>query len=110
MISLSPDLNPFENVGGMIKKISKKSTSQKVITSNDQLWEEVQNAYNTLLNDRQFFMNLAQSIPDRLFEVRNAQGRYTKYWIFCYLEILNKVHFDNYRQFYFYSIPNFTLV
>ena len=47
--------------------------------SKDQLWEEIQNAYNKLKNDRQFFINLAQSMPNRLLNVRNAQGHHTKY-------------------------------
>ena len=80
----SPDLNPAEQVGCQIKTIAKKEIAQKeiVIRSKDELWNQIENAYNKLANNRQLFMILAESMQNRLAEVRNVQGQHTKYWIF----------------------------
>ena len=79
LFSLSPDLNPDEQVGGQIKRIIKNAIGKKVIKNKNQLWKEIRKAYKELSNDRQFFINLVKSMPNRLLETRNAQGGHTKY-------------------------------
>ena len=77
IFSLSPDLNPDEQVGGRIKALAR--ALKPVVTSNDDLWDAVEKAYNELSKDRQFFINLVNSMPSRLSKVLNAQGDNTKY-------------------------------
>ena len=74
--SLSPDLNLDENVGKMIK-IHVRNQRPK-INSNEELCSALMLAYESLTNNRQFFINLIESMPRRIEAVIGAEGQ-TKY-------------------------------
>jgi hypothetical protein len=61
---LSPDLSPVENVGGMLKWLL--WAERPVITDPEDLWDGLKKVYETLAKDRQFFMNLLESMPTRM--------------------------------------------
>ena len=79
LFSLSPDLNPAEHLWASIKATARDSIGDKEIKSADELWNEINQVYNKLSNNRQFFIDLVQSMPNRLQSVRNAQGNHSKY-------------------------------
>ncbi|CAG2166115.1 unnamed protein product [Oppiella nova] len=76
---LSPDLNACENVGAMIKNLVR--TERQPIESEDQLWEAVSRAHQTMVGPqwRQYFIDLLNSMPRRMEEVITAQGGHTHY-------------------------------
>jgi hypothetical protein len=75
--SLSPDLNPDENVGSMIKGYVR--STRPIINSEEELWNALELAYQRLSNDRGYFIELVESMPRRLQAVIDAEGRHTRY-------------------------------
>ena len=71
------DLNPDEQVGGRLK--SNVRSMYPVIQNTDNLWEALNEAYNHLKLDRQFFINLIESMPRRIKQVLDKEGGHTKY-------------------------------
>lgn len=73
--SRSPDLNPIENLWGLLvravyKENKKYSTVQELKDAIEQAWEEIPN---------ETLASLANSMPNRIFEVINKNGGYTSY-------------------------------
>lgn len=71
---LSPDLNIIENVWGRIKY----ELRTKVFTTEDEIWEEVEHLWKTLIT-REFILGLYESLPRRIAAVLENSGRHTKY-------------------------------
>lgn len=73
----SPDLNPIENIWGlMVKKISKLNVRPR---NADVLWEVIENAWEGLSENEDLVHNLVHSMPRRLNEVIARNGAMTKY-------------------------------
>jgi hypothetical protein len=81
ILSLSPDLNAIENCGGMLKSLVQKE--RLIFNSRDDLVEALQNAHQTMCSPdwRQYFINLCNSMPDRLREVIDNSGEHISYWL-----------------------------
>jgi hypothetical protein len=79
IFSLSPDLNPNENVRSMIKNLVR--SERPVITSKEDLLVSLESAHQKMCDSswRQFFINLVGSMPRRLEAVRQASGGHTRY-------------------------------
>jgi hypothetical protein len=77
--SLSPDLNPTENVGSVLKGLVR--STRPVINSREDLVHALTAAFQQMQGPgwRQFFIDLVQSMPTRLAEVAGAQGGHTRY-------------------------------
>jgi hypothetical protein len=58
----SPDLNPDEHVGGMIKR--KVQMRRPIINNADDLWKATLEEHQLLGQNRQFFINLISSMPN----------------------------------------------
>lgn len=71
----SPDLNPMENVWGMLTRDVYAKTNQ--YKSVAQLKKAVLNAWSRL--DKKYLQKLVKSMPDRIFEVIKQNGGSTKY-------------------------------
>jgi hypothetical protein len=50
-----------------------------VINSQQDLINALTAAYEDLMSNRQYFIKLIESMPNRLRAVQNAQGSFTKY-------------------------------
>lgn len=73
--SRSPDLNPMENVWGLLVK--KLQSQNHRLQSAEELLQVLQNAWETIEDD--YCFNLCHSMPRRLAEVINRNGAMTKY-------------------------------
>lgn len=74
----SPDLNPIENVWGMmIRELNKLYDEQGEPRTGDQLWEMVQKVWNEITVQK--INSLYESMPDRIQAVINAREGRTKY-------------------------------
>ena len=71
----SPDLNPIENVWGLLKNRLRKLP--KLPTNRDQLFEILQSEWNSLPDD--YFASLADSMAARVRKVISCGGGSTKY-------------------------------
>lgn len=75
--SCSPDMNPLENVWSLIvKKIYKRNFRP---ANAEELWEVIQNAWEELSEDQNYWQNLTESMPRRLDAVLEANEAMTKY-------------------------------
>ncbi len=71
----SPDLNPIENIWGiMSKEVYKEGKSY---LNCDDLWEAVQTAFNNL--DPEVLKKVYESMPSRLIKVLESAGRRINY-------------------------------
>ncbi len=76
---MSSDLNPTENVGSMLKHHVR---NQRIaINSRQNLITALTAAYEDLRTNREYFIRLLQSMPNRLREVQHSEGGHTSYWI-----------------------------
>jgi len=66
-------------VGAMLKHLVRNE--RPVINSEQELWTALSSAHTTLQGSqhRQFFINLVESMPNRLAEVIGAAGGHTSY-------------------------------
>jgi hypothetical protein len=71
----SPDLNPIENVWGMMVR----EWNCRNERDRDTLIAHCQEVWATLLTRRQIIRNLVDSMPRRIQAVIDAQGSYTSY-------------------------------
>ena len=71
----SPDLNPIENVWGLLKQRLRKLPKQP--TSADQLFDILSSEWDSLSDE--YFYTLACSMASRVRKVINVGGRSTKY-------------------------------
>lgn len=75
--SRSPDINPIENVWGLlVKKIYRRDFFPQ---NANQLWEAVQESWEELSHDENLWLTLIGSMPRRLEKVLQANGAITKY-------------------------------
>lgn len=75
--SRSPDLNPCEHLGSMLKRLVR--SQRPTIIDVEQLWDTLLVAHGMLANNREFFINLVHSMPERLNEVMRQEGNVTHY-------------------------------
>ncbi|KAH0821268.1 hypothetical protein GEV33_001523 [Tenebrio molitor] len=73
--SLSPDLNPIENMWAAVVKSMKRHRVR--FENKDQLLTAISEAWHDL--PRHYFTNLCLSMPNRLLKVYEANGEMTKY-------------------------------
>ena len=71
--SLSPDLNPIENLWSCIER----KLAGKRFDTRDELWEEVNKEWKAIPLDT--LINLVDSMPRRMLEVIKAKGGPTRY-------------------------------
>ena len=71
--SISPDLNPLENLWQIVKKKLKGKTYK----NKDDLWNDFENAWNEIPLD--IVVSLVKSMPNRINAVIRANGGHTKY-------------------------------
>lgn len=75
--SYSPDINPIENIWGLLtKKIYKRNFRPQ---NANELWEAIEECWEELSQDQHLWQNLIASIPRRLNKVLEANGAITKY-------------------------------
>ncbi len=96
IFSLSPDLNPDENVGAVIKGLVR--SERPLITSEEDLINALRAAHERMcdVSWREFFIHLVQSMPRRLESVCEASGGHTKYQFLLNSCFLNKIRFDSF--------------
>ena len=73
--SCSPDLNPIENLWGLIAR--RVYHNQRQFNKVDELWTEIQNVWYNIEPD--ILQNLIVSMKDRIFDVIRLNGAQTKY-------------------------------
>lgn len=73
--SCSPDLNPIENLWGLIVRQVYKNFKQ--YNSINELWNAVQDAWYEI--EPEYLQNLINSMKNRIFEVINVNGSQTHY-------------------------------
>jgi transposase len=73
--SLSPDLNPIENMWAAVVKSMKRRRVR--FENKDQFLTAISEAWHDL--PRHYFTNLCLSMPNRLLKVYEANGKMTKY-------------------------------
>jgi hypothetical protein len=78
----SPDLNPCEHLGAMLKRLV--SCQHPAITDVDVLWKALLSAHQMLVENRQFFFNLINSMPQRMQEVLHTDGNVTRYKLYSF--------------------------
>jgi transposase len=71
----SPDLNPIENLWGIIDKKVRKSKQN--ICNVDDLWEVVRNEWNSI--DEETLRSLYLSMTSRISDLYDSKGGYTRY-------------------------------
>lgn len=75
--SCSPDLNPIENVWGLlVKKIYTRNFRPQ---NENELWMAIENSWEDLSLNENYFRNLISSMHARLNRVLEANGAMTKY-------------------------------
>ena len=76
----SPDLNPIENVWGlMVDEMAEELRhSARRLNAHD-LWRNIQRKFEALRNRPGYFTRLADSMTSRLREVIDAEGSWTQY-------------------------------
>lgn len=73
----SADLNPVENVWGLIvKKVYKRNFRPQ---NENELWQVIENVWDELSVQENLWQNLISSMPNRLNSVLNVNGAITKY-------------------------------
>ncbi|GIY48967.1 transposable element Tcb2 transposase [Caerostris extrusa] len=72
-----PDMNPVENVWAELVRRVEKRTRGEGSNNRDQLWENIQYAFETLEDD--YFDNLVESMPRRVDTVSSKSGGWSKY-------------------------------
>ena len=73
-LNFSPDLNPIENIWGIIKAYLRKINCQRRAV----LIQEVQKAWDKIVTP-ELCAKLAQSMPKRIREVEARMGGFCKY-------------------------------
>lgn len=71
----SPDLNPIENLWGILKR--RVYNYQHSFKSRTELWERCRDVWESITKDE--CQKLVQSMPSRVHAVIKAKGGYTKY-------------------------------
>ena len=71
----SPDLNPCENMGAIVKDRVEK----RLLVSGEALEEALFHVLSELEYDTELFVSLLESYPSRLTSVREANGGHTRY-------------------------------
>lgn len=75
--SRSPDLNPIENVWGvMVKRMYERNLRFR---NKNELWAAIENAWEELSEDQDIWRNLILSMPTRLAQVLESNGAMIKY-------------------------------
>jgi hypothetical protein len=64
-------------MGAMLKRLVR--CQHPTITEVDQLWSALLTAHEMLAKNRQFFINLIASMPERMREVLRRDGNVTRY-------------------------------
>lgn len=73
----SPDLNPIENVWGwLVKHIYKRNFRPR---NENELWAAIEESWEELSQNENYWRNLVSSMPARLNQVLEADGAMTKY-------------------------------
>jgi transposase len=82
--SLSPDMNPVENVGSILKHLVRNECT--IFSSKSDLLGALNRAHEKLSTRtyRGYFIDLLESMPRRLEAVRLSQGGHTRYWNFSF--------------------------
>ena len=76
----SPDLNPCENVGALLKdKVEKSLHRNPDCLKKEVLKSAVIQALQSMENDTELFEKLLRSFPERIQAVRTARGGHTDY-------------------------------
>lgn len=76
----SPDLNPCENLGAIIKqRVETNIHKRKSPLCKESLKNHLQSVLNELQNDAHLFERLLKTFPVRLAAVQQARGGHTKY-------------------------------
>ncbi len=74
--SKGADMNPIENVWAeMERELSKLHTAKNA----DELWQNIQTAWNALRSKPTYWLNLVDSMPNRMQAVVNVKGDWTRY-------------------------------
>ena len=70
----APDMNPIENVWGlMVKRLNSENLSKR------DLWFKVIDCWEELAKDLMLWVDLAYSMPDRLRHCIEKNGKWSKY-------------------------------
>ena len=71
-----PDMSPIEHVWAEMVRILDDSPAAR---NADDLWVQIQNAWDTLCQHQEYWNNLQESMPRRMAAVVAKRGYFTKY-------------------------------
>lgn len=66
----SPELNPIENLGGLLKR----RLGNQIFANSDALWDAILDTWDGFATEEELCQNLASSMHDRFIDILYSHG------------------------------------